>query len=463
MPINIFFCYAHEDEELLNKLKAQLVPLKRQHLIDVWHDRDINAGTAWELEIDKHLNSAQIILLLISPDFMNSDYCYGIEMKRALERHKRGEAHVIPVILRHVYWQGIIGKIQALPKDGKPITDHRWHNLDEAFYNVAEGIRKVVEEEQGKQPPPLGTTLLVDNIHITQKQAPSLTLPFPESIFHYNVLHLPVADEFYGRVRDRTTLIRRTKNGDSTSVIGSRRIGKTWLIDYLKLVAPFTYGLDSNCRIGYLDASQSSCETLSGFISQSLEVLGNATLFSAHADINMVILERAVKSLISNKLIPILCIDEFDDICRKRDEFNINFLKHLRSIAVMGLVLVIASKRSIIEIEREISGSHDITSNFFNIFEQLTLKPFVAEEAKKFAHEKSIQAGFSDEERERLLEYGQIDGASWPPLRLQLVGNMLLLDKNAAIENSHYYRPNDLSYWRDFEMRLEEKYQAVIG
>src|SRR5947209_947894 len=88
-PLEIFCCYAHEDEALLNKLKTHLKPLQRQGLIDVWQDRDISAGTQWEQEINKHLDEADIILLLVSPDFIASDYCYNIEMKRALERDKR--------------------------------------------------------------------------------------------------------------------------------------------------------------------------------------------------------------------------------------------------------------------------------------------------------------------------------------------------------------------------------------
>lgn len=108
MPVKIFFCYAHEDEPLLNKLKTHLMPLQRKGLIDVWYDRDISAGTEWEHQIKEQLNTAQIILLLVSPDFMNSDYCYGVEMQRALERHERGEARVIPIILRPVYWQDVL-------------------------------------------------------------------------------------------------------------------------------------------------------------------------------------------------------------------------------------------------------------------------------------------------------------------------------------------------------------------
>lgn len=154
MPVKIFFCYAHEDEPLLNKLKSHLKPLQRQGLIEVWHDRDISAGTEWEREVSEQLNSAQIVLLLVSPDFMNSDYCYGIEMKRALERHDRGEAQVIPLILRPVYWQGEpLGKLQALPTDAIPVTSPKWHDLDGAFFDVVESIRKVIMKLPSRVPP----------------------------------------------------------------------------------------------------------------------------------------------------------------------------------------------------------------------------------------------------------------------------------------------------------------------
>ena len=145
--IEIFFCYARGDDILRQGLEKQLRALRRQELIDVWHDRDIRAGMEWEREIDKHLNTAKIILLLVSPDFMDSDYCYSIEMQRAMERHERGEAIVIPIILRPVYWKKApFGKLQGLPTDGRPVMSSSWHNLDEAFFNIAEGIRKAAEE-----------------------------------------------------------------------------------------------------------------------------------------------------------------------------------------------------------------------------------------------------------------------------------------------------------------------------
>src|SRR6266436_6409019 len=155
MPINIFFSYAHEDEASLNKLQKHLRPLYREGLIDLmWHDRNISAGTEWEQEIDTYLNKAQVILLLISSDFMASDYCYSKEMTRSIERHDQQEARVIPVILRHAQWKKTpIGKLQALPTDGKPVKS--WQDEDEAFFNVVEGIRKAIEELNVQNPLPL--------------------------------------------------------------------------------------------------------------------------------------------------------------------------------------------------------------------------------------------------------------------------------------------------------------------
>jgi len=156
MPVTIFFCYAREDVVLLNKLKTHLRPLQRQGLIDVWYDRDIRAGTEWEQEIKEHLNAAQLILLLVSPDFMDSDYCYSIEMQRALERHARSEAQVIPIILRPVYWRGApFGKLQVLPTDAKPVKGPDWYDLDTALYDVTDGIRKVVEQLSAPHAPAL--------------------------------------------------------------------------------------------------------------------------------------------------------------------------------------------------------------------------------------------------------------------------------------------------------------------
>ena len=143
--IKIFFSYAHEDEDLRDELAKHLSILQRQGVITAWYDREISAGTEWAGEIDKHLNTAQVILLLISADFLASNYCYDIELTRAMERHAARAARVIPVILREVDWKGAhFGKLQALPTNAEPVDN--WASRDRAFADIARGIRKAVEE-----------------------------------------------------------------------------------------------------------------------------------------------------------------------------------------------------------------------------------------------------------------------------------------------------------------------------
>jgi len=151
-PVKLFYSYSHEDERLRDKLDNHLALLQRQGVITEWHDRQIEAGSDWAGEINAHLDSADIILMLVSDDFIASDYCYSVEMMRALERHERGEARVIPIILRPVDWESsLLGELQALPRNAKPVV--KWGNRDDAFKNIAQEIRKVIKKFQPKQKP----------------------------------------------------------------------------------------------------------------------------------------------------------------------------------------------------------------------------------------------------------------------------------------------------------------------
>ncbi len=144
VPIRLFYSYSHKDEALRDELEEHLALLKRQGCIVGWHDRRIGAGDEWKGQLDKNLEEAQIILLLISPSFLASDYCYDIETKRALDRHDKGEAKVILVLLRPVDWEGApFARLQGLPIDLRPVTT--WTNKDEAFKNIAQGIRRAIE------------------------------------------------------------------------------------------------------------------------------------------------------------------------------------------------------------------------------------------------------------------------------------------------------------------------------
>jgi TIR domain len=149
MPFEVFISYAHEDRAFREELEKHLANLRRQNVIASWYDGNISPGTEWKPQIIDHLNRAQIILLLVSADFMNSDFCYSIEMTQAIARHDADQARVIPIILRPTDWKGApFAKLKLLPTDGKPIT--RWPTHDDAFEDIIQGIREAVEDLQSK-------------------------------------------------------------------------------------------------------------------------------------------------------------------------------------------------------------------------------------------------------------------------------------------------------------------------
>ena len=149
-PISLFYSYSHNDEELRKRLEDHLAALRWNGVIAEWHDRNIDVGDEWAKEIDRNLSSADIILLLVSASFITSTYCWSVEMKKALERHDKGEAKVIPVILRPCRWGATpFAKLQAAPTNAKPVTS--WSDQDAALDDVADKIERVVKELRSKQ------------------------------------------------------------------------------------------------------------------------------------------------------------------------------------------------------------------------------------------------------------------------------------------------------------------------
>lgn len=145
--LTVFVSYAQEDEPFCQTLEKHLRAMQRQQLVQIRHRRKISAGGDWGQQINEYLETADVILLLISADFLNSDYCYGIEMQRAMERHKTRKARVVPIILRPIDWKGVpFAQLSALPTGSKPVTE--WSTLDQAFLDVVEGIKQVVYELQ---------------------------------------------------------------------------------------------------------------------------------------------------------------------------------------------------------------------------------------------------------------------------------------------------------------------------
>jgi hypothetical protein len=143
--LKVFLSYSHADEKLKDAVLRHLKPLERMGLIAQWHDRKLLAGDNWGDTISQNLDTADIVLLLVSIDFINSKYCYDVELGRALERHAKGACRVVPIILRGCLWQHTpFSRLQALPRDGKPVVS--WPDRDEALAAVAEGLRASAQE-----------------------------------------------------------------------------------------------------------------------------------------------------------------------------------------------------------------------------------------------------------------------------------------------------------------------------
>ena len=153
MPARIFVSYAHSDEAMKSQVDKQLEIMRRAGLVEVWHDRCLIPGELWDRRINDEIEKAEIILLLVSTEFLSSNYVNDVEIKRAMQRHDDGSACIIPVVLRPCQMElAPFAKIQALPTDLKPIT--MWPNPDEAYLNVARGIRAAISKVAKPSPVP---------------------------------------------------------------------------------------------------------------------------------------------------------------------------------------------------------------------------------------------------------------------------------------------------------------------
>ena len=174
-PIEIFCCAAEADQSFLKRLRVQLDQQQQQGIIKLWDESQILAGANADEEIRRHLTSARIFLLLISPDFLVNDYCYGRVMKVALERYKQGKATTIPVIVRPSDWENIpvLRDIRVLPKNGEPISNLPDQEQEHAFWKVGKEIKGTVEA-LGEADKDVGPDPVSDPV---QKKGPLLLNP----------------------------------------------------------------------------------------------------------------------------------------------------------------------------------------------------------------------------------------------------------------------------------------------
>lgn len=216
-PWRVFYSYSHQDSDLRDKLSTYLGPLRRQKKIEEWHDRKIEPGANWNTEISSRLESAHLILLLLSAEFLDSDYCFGVEVETALARLKRGEVKVVPVLLKPCLWQqSPFSELQITPRDAKAIKSTQWPSVDEALADVANEIARLVAE------PPLPVSLPSPQRRETQ--------PFESAL-----------DLVRGQVRSYARLYERTRQRMQSSDERTRRMEQ--IFQNMRTLASASYPL----------------------------------------------------------------------------------------------------------------------------------------------------------------------------------------------------------------------------
>jgi hypothetical protein len=303
----LFFSYSHCDEALRNELEVHLAMLKRQGILETWHDRRITAGEEFDKAISKNLEEADLILLLVSPDFLASDYCYNIEMQRALERHERNEACVIPVILRSCDWRHApFGKLLVMPTDGKPVS--KFSSQDDAFLEVVTAIRRVVSEREpcrGAAPPTQGYGLSPNSPTLDAPRSSNLRIrktfsdhdrdKFQEESFEYIANFFENSlNELVNRNPEVSKLFKRIDANHFTSIV---YISGKALTECRLSLGGFTF---SSMRNGILYSSNASSNDNS--FNESMSIVDDGyTLFLQPLGMSMLGSRQEAKTLLTQQ------------------------------------------------------------------------------------------------------------------------------------------------------------------
>ncbi|MEO0708423.1 MAG: toll/interleukin-1 receptor domain-containing protein, partial [Cyanobacteria bacterium J06649_5] len=387
-----FISYSHQEEKLKDDLCIHLATLERQNKIKPWQDRHIEAGHEWDAEIKAHLDSAHIILLLITPRFIASEYCFCQEMTRAMERHEEGTARVISIIMKHCDWKDTpFSKLQVVPKDAKPVT--AWDDRDEALLNAVQSIRKAVNTLLKQRSDKAKAQLAETSPAKPPTNSATTTSPIQHQAESPFIVGTPITNphQFFGRQRVITRLFNMLKTHplQNAAIIGKRRSGKTSLLNHLRtLTTTPPEQLRPGQRANYLpnpetyrwifvdfqDSRMASREKLLSHLLMSMQLP-----IPSHCN-----LDHFMEAVSGNIHAPtVVLMDEVGVGLQRCPELDDSFWESLRALATNqtdgNLAFVLATPEKPMDLARNTGHS----SPFFNIFGYTkTLGPLKEDEAR---------------------------------------------------------------------------------
>jgi tetratricopeptide (TPR) repeat protein len=289
--VKVFYSYAHEDEVWRKRLDQHFSFLKREEKIVSWYDGELRAGEKWRGKIEEYLDSADIILLLVSAAFADSEFCYSVEMKRAMERHEDGEAVIVPILLHPCDWTNSpFAPLQALPRGDGAISE--WQSTEKALYEVTRGVREVVEELIAKR------SALPSAITEGWEDVPSANVPPP-----------PAIDFVARKDREGRDIVERLKGElkqNRLSVLwGEGGVGKTTIAAEVARALASVFGE----HIVWVSAEKRTDFTYSMLLNEIATQLGKSDLTKLATEPK----EKAVKQLIATSP-TLLILDNFETV-----------------------------------------------------------------------------------------------------------------------------------------------------
>jgi hypothetical protein len=376
----VFISYSHRDRTWLESLRTHLRPLVRDGALDPWDDTRIGPGQEWRAEIDQALARARVAVLLVSPDFLASDFIADVELPAILRAAQRGTLKVIWIPIRaSSFSETELGKYQAAWDPAQPLAELKTSARDKALVQIAKSIKDATS-----QPPP---TVAADIVN-----------PF---VWRAGITD---SDAFFDRQHELGIVRDFLSKRQNVQVVGPRRLGKTSLLLHIQRIAA---DWETPIAVAYLDSLHPQCASLAGWLRRLARQFAWP---DAPGDLEE--LANRIEEMVKAKTHPVICLDEVEELISRASVFSRDFFLALRSLGQNGLSLITAGRRPLSEL---MDAADTEVSPFYNTFPLLRLGHFAPVDAHDFVVlARPGVPPFSEAERTAILEF-----AGGHPLALQ--------------------------------------------